>query len=272
MEKSIYRISAVLALFILFLNEIKAQNYLFHKSPDSTAQLDLRYYRPSFSNPITDLTFLGGIYEARLNMPLGEKYNLNVTIPFINSAFQEFDAERGIGNPSIGLQRKLKQEGKENSNIMLEIFLPIATSNSDYLDFGIFTNFHDFAKYLADAMTIHINYAHSYNVHADFYLLGEIGPSVVIDVGDSFDESEVILRYGIAAMYDFKSFNIRSEFTGEGILTENDSNDKFFQSISFGAQLTQGNFKPGIFYNVFLDDNLSTSTDGVVGLIFAFDL
>ena len=58
------------------------------------------------------------------------------------------------------------------------------------------------------------------------------------------------------------------ELIGLAIITEDvdDFNDRFLHTLVFGGQWNAGTIKPGLFYKIYLKDELSDLVDGVLGI------
>jgi len=81
-------------------------------------------------------------------------------------------------------------------------------------------------------------------------------------------------HYGVSGGFQFTNVALFAELLGIAIITEDvdDFGDRFTHSIDFGAQLTGYSVRPGIFYMIHLDEDLSEDLDGVLGIKVDFVL
>ena len=72
----------------------------------------------------------------------------------------------------------------------------------------------------------------------------------------------------MTAGFQAENFSIMTELIGIVIITEeaDDFSDRFEHSINFGASYISKNVTPGIFYKLYLSEDLSDRIDGVLGI------
>ncbi len=264
MKKLMFTTIVFLIVLILKVNYISAQTFLFQNLPKEKSQIGLQIMQPSFESD-EDLSFLSGIYDFSVNIPLTESLNLVGSIPFITFAFGDQDAESGVGSIFLGLQTCWGFEDKNGSIGTFGIFAP--TAGEDIGFFGLFTDYNNFHKYLPDLLTIYGNYAYHAILSEGIKLGVEIGPNIAIPTkGDA--DTELFIHYGFTAGYQAEYFAIFTELVGLAILTEDadDFSDRFKHSIDFGAIYISNSVEPGLFYKLYLDENLSDVITGVLGI------
>ena len=162
----------------------------------------------------------------------------------------------GYGLPTVVCQRK---QGKMTAGKELIIETKLVPPP--------FTNFYELQKYLPDVLTLYGNYAFRSSKPGGAIFGFEIGPNFLIPTEDGGD-SELFLHYGLTAGFQMTQLAIFAELAGIAIITEDvdDFGDRLSHVIAFGAQWTGSRLRPGVFYKLYLDEDLSDSVDGVLGI------
>ncbi len=249
----------------LLLNCVSAQTFILHSMPKEKSQFGLRFMRPAFEQD-EDLSPLSGVYDFSLNIPLSETWNIVGSIPYVTFAFGESDAENGVGNIYIGAQTHDGFKDNNGSVGSFGLFLP--TAKEDIGFFGMLTNYYDIHKYVSDLLTIYGNYAyHKLSSQGLRYGL-EIGPNIMISTKGEGRDTELFMHYGLTAGFQGKNFAIFTELVGLVIITEDidEFSDRFYHSIDLGATYISNNISPGVFYKLYLKENLSDIVKGVLGI------
>jgi len=254
--------SLIFVLLSLCGHDAVSQNFLFQTPPQPYPQLSLRFQRPNFAEG-NGLSALSGAYDLMVNTPIGGKINLLVELPFSSFSVNGF-SESSVGNLFVGLQHRSDSTGK--SSLTFGVFLPTA---GDDAGSGALANFYEIQKYGADLLTLYFNYGYrSIPVGAEGGFFGfEIGPNLFIPTSEGGD-TELFLHYGLSGGYQLRQLAFLTEFTGLFVVTEEADSftDRFFPAINLGAQWTHGMVNPGIFYNLYLDEDLQDAVNGVLGI------
>ncbi len=254
-------------LMSLWFSAVSAQTFLFQSLPQDNAQVGLRYLRPFFEGD-DDLTVLSGVYDLSVSIPVGSKFHLVGSLPFSTFDSGNGSGESDIGDIYVGLQIQRKPSDERSSVTSLGVFLPTAPSDGSEATFlGLFTNFYELQKYLPDVLTLYGNYAFRSSKPGGAIFGFEIGPNFLIPTEDGGD-SELFLHYGLTAGFQMTQLAIIGEFAGIAVITEDvdDFGDRLTHVLAFGAQWTGNRLRPGIFYKLYLDEDLSDSVDGVLGI------
>ena len=146
------------------------------------------------------------------------------------------------------------------------MYLPTAAEDIKF--FGIFTNFEEYYKYAADVLTLTGNFAYFNLIPGGARFGLEIGPDIMIPTQRDAGDTELLLHYGLTAGYLTENFSLITELIGLFIITEDadDFGDSFEHSINFGASYVSETITPGIFYKIYLSEDLSDVIDGVLGI------
>jgi hypothetical protein len=231
--------------------------------PKEKTQIGLRYMRPFFDTD-EDLSFLSGIYDLSVNAPLNESFNFVGSIPFITFSFVDEDNENGIGSIFLGLQTHCGFKDKSSSVVTFGIFTP--TASEDIYYFGLLSDYNNLHKYVSDLLTIYGNYAYHAILYEGMKLGFEIGPNIMIGTKRGAD-IEFNMHYGFTAGYQDEKFAVITELVGLVTITgQSNDFDRFNHSIDFGAIYIIKNIEPGIFYKLYLEENLSDAINGVLGI------
>ena len=269
--KTFQKKSIIAGIFIFFLTFfISAQSFILENPPIDKTRFEFRYLRPFFEGS-SDLSFLSGVYDFSVSIPVGSKMNFVGSIPFVIMGGEEIETESGIGNIYIGLQHRLKSTAEKGVTLSFGAFLPTTPDDKYSVPFlGAITNYIELQKYFFNAMTIHGNAAyHRRHSNGLMYDL-EIGPYLMVPTKGEEIEAELFLHYGISCGYRITDFILKAEFAGIGIITEEDYDfgDRFFHELVFGVLWDHGFIRPGIFYKLYLNKEWSESFHGVLGIKF----
>ena len=156
---------------------------------------------------------------------------------------------------------------KDNNGSVGSFGLFLPTADEDIGFFGILTNYYDIHKYASDLLTIYGNYAY-HNLLSQGVRFGlEIGPNLMIPTKGKGD-TELFIHYGLTAGFQGNKFAIFTELVGLVIITEDSDefSDRFVHSIDLGATYISNSISPGVFYKLYLKENLSDIVKGVLGI------
>ena len=82
-----------------------------------------------------------------------------------------------------------------------------------------------------------------------------------------------MLHYGLTGGINTGEILVNAELVGLLLLSMEGADsfsDRIFHTLAFGAQYTGWNVRPGIFYSLYLKDDLSDRVEGVLGLSVTF--
>jgi hypothetical protein len=237
--------------------------------PKDKSQFGFRYMRPHLDLE-TELSTFSGVYDFSANIPLSEKLNIIGSIPYVAYTFENSETENGLGNLFIGLQMHNGSKEKTSSVGTFGISLP--TAAEDIYLFGSITDRYTGFKYWSELLTIYGNYAY-HNLSSNVLKVGfEIGPNLMIPIKKTgkFKNSnvELVIHYGLIAGFQGKSIAIFNELVGLAVITEDydEFTDRFVHSINFGAVYISKIVSPGVFYKLYLKEDLRELVDGVLGI------
>ncbi len=270
MRPSILKV--VFSIIVITLNSgyLSAQNFLFQELPKQNTQINFHFMRPTFNRNV-DLSALSGIYDISVNVPLNESLNLIGSLPFLIMKSGDRDSESGLGNLFLAIQIHKSYKDYNGSIVTLGIAAPTADEEVGLL--GLFTDFNGFHKYAPNTLTIFTNYAYHALLNEGIKLGVEVGPNIFIPTkGES--EIEIFLNYGLTAGVQIENFAVFTELIGLAIITQStdDFVDRFNHSFDIGAMYLGGSVSTGLYYKIYIEEMLSESITGVVGVKFSVSM
>ena len=278
-----HRFKTVIAIIFigLLFTSLSAQNLLFQSIPKKKPQFGLRFMRPNFKSNFfwwndLSLSILSGSYDFYFNIPVSFKLNVVGSLPYSVFSAKDEESEGGIGSIYVGIQTRPTSGSTSSSSLQMGIFLPTATDESFPVVLGLYSNYYEFQKYISDLLTVYGNFSYSMT-HPRGAIFGiEIGPNLFIPTKDDVfeDDAELFAHYGIFGGFKLTSVTFSAELEGLAIISEDvdDFEDRFVHSVAFGAQWTGSNIKPGVYYQIYLKENLRDIVDGVLGIKVDVDI
>ncbi len=265
----VYGMKLVMAgIFVLFLAVIvSAQSFILQDPPVDKTRFSFQYLRPDFKGD-DSLSFFSGAYDLTVSIPVGSQLNIVGALPFATLGVED-ETESGIGNIYLGLRHRLKSTAEKGLSLSLGVFLPTMPEDkwSVFL-MGVYSNYYEFQKYMPNVLTVYGNVAY-HHIKSEGLMLGmEIGPKLAIPTKDSEGDTELFLHYGLSAGFRTGGVAFKAELAGIGIITEEADNfgDRFVHMLAFGVQWVRGSIRPGIFYKIYLKEELRDIVSGVIGI------
>ncbi|HGY56602.1 MAG TPA: hypothetical protein ENK44_12910 [Caldithrix abyssi] len=257
------KIFLIATVVFLFGHSGRTQTVMLHNLPGNSTSFSVKFQHPFFTR--TGSPLYSGIYEVFVNTPIGEKYGLEMAVPFSYSSMEGF-YEDGVGNVYIGLQTRKAFADNAGSSGAFGLFLPTAYSKTEI--FGSLANFINYYKYVSETVTIYGNYAYRTYTPTNVMVTFEIGPALTIPISDEGRDANLLLHYGGGLGFELQKITLFTELTGLMIINEysRELSDRFTHSFGFGMQYKGHNFRPAIFFNLYLKENLSDVVDGVLSL------
>ena len=262
-------IKTIIAGICFFLLSVAAfgQSFILQDLPVHNTKFGFRYLRPDFDGADC-LSLLSGIYDFSVSIPVSSKLNIEASVPFVTIADTcGWDStENAVGNIYVGLRHFLKSTAEKGITLSLGVFLPTVSENdySPYF-FAASTNYYEFQKYIPNVMTVYGNIA-QFLIKSNGLLLNmEIGPDVWIPARGNWEGMELLVHYGLSAGYRMNAFTFKAELGGRKVITESGN---FTHIVALGVQSHRGSFRPGIFYKMYLNEEMREGISGVIGIKF----
>jgi hypothetical protein len=256
--------------FIFFVLSllVSAQGFQMEGPQSDRTKLGVRFLHPDFEEA-EGLSLFSGLYQLSLSVHVSPKLNVVVKLPIGSVAGDDIESQTGFGNIYAGIQYKLKDSKKTQTSASLGVYLPTANKNKGLSAFiGMYSNFSRFFQFLPETVTVSLNLTY-YHLEAEGLFFGaEVGPDVIIPNEEYYTgEVELFIHYGLTTGYRFNNFEIKGEFVGLGILSEEvDSfSDRFFNKVILGLNWIGGRIRPGLFYKVNLDKDIRDFVRGAFG-------
>lgn len=272
MKNQVGKFTFLFVLMCFLVSTVISQTFLFQTLPEEKTQVGLRYLRPNFDGDF-DMTLLSGIYDLSVNIPVSPTINIVGSVPFSTYAVEGEDSENGIGNIYIGLQSRLKSSAQTRSNFAAGLFIPTTDKEKVGLNLlNAFSHAYEVQKYAPEVLTIYANYSLQSTQSSGFIYGLEVGPNVYVPTEGEDSETELFMHYGLKGGFAVSDVAFCAELAGIAIVTEDieDFGDRFMHTLSFGAQWMGNVVHPGIFYSIYLEDDLNDYLDGVLGIKIDF--
>ena len=244
------------------------QSFFMQDIPADKMKLTFRYLHPDVKGDDT-LTFLSGAYDASLSIPIGSQLNIVGAIPFAAHNIEGEQAESGIGNLYIGLEKRMKSTAEKDLSVSLGVFIPTGSKHKpSVVTMGLLTNEYEFFKFSPNTLTIHGNVSYHMITPGGLMLGFELGPEVAIPTASNEGDTELLVHYGFSPSYRLGGLALTAELGGICIITEHvdQFSDRFIHQLAFGVQWMRGSFRPVIFYLLYLKEYLSDIVNGVIGI------
>ena len=251
---------------------ISAQTFNLQSIPTDKTQISFRFDKPFYANSTSTIA-LSGLYQLEINIPTHSKGNFICEIPFINSVYEVNSyygpyehTRRGFGNIFIGFQSNDNKNETSKSIYSYGIFLP-TISEKISLD-GLFINYYELQKFTPNGVGIYFNYAYHKIKGQGFKYGFEFGPNFMIPTNRSNTNNNFVMHYGVIVGYKVDKLLFNSELFGDLVLSgvSDSFSDRFINMLNFGAQYTQDNVTPEIFYRIYLKDTFRDLISGVLGM------
>ncbi len=262
-----------------------AQTFYMNPLPESKPKFSLRFLHPIFKEYYgPDAKNLSGEYQLAMNIPFSEKFNLVVSMALFRESFEiRFTDETGVplreetvtehawGNAYIGLQSRTPLSDNIKSSFAAGFYLPTATEDYKYyatIYSRVRTSALELRSYLAKTVVFYTNYAIRMEspgrVGGIFGL--EAGPELFLPT--SGGDPELLAHYGVSAGIKLPYVAAVGELSGLFLITTDVGNfaEQFDNFFAFGAQATDWPVRPGIFYQIPLDDEYRYALKGVLGV------
>jgi hypothetical protein len=285
--KLLYKIFSSTLFLFFFQTYVHSQSLIIKDVPQENISIDFRFIHPFYKSP-SELNVLSGTYDLNISLPIGGKWNINTTIPFVvyknkyeysyygyNYSY-EYN-KSAIGNIYLGLQTRDSTSSNIGRNFSFGVFLPTsskgeaATANI----FGFLTNYYDLQKYPQETITLYSNLAFRWYMEDGIRFGLDIGPQYLMNISNKGSGgNEFFLHYGLSGGVSIDNFVIKSEFTGILILTGEVENftDRFINFFSFGLGYDNSVIKPAIFYQLNFHELYKNLSTGSLGLKLSYVL
>ena len=249
-----------------------AQTFDLQSIPTDKTQISFRFDKPFYVNS-TNSTALSGLYQLKINIPTHSKGNFICEIPFIYSDYEVNQyygsykyTRKGVGNIFIGFQSNENKNEMSKSIYSYGIFLP-TTSEKISLD-GLFINYYELQKFTPNGVGIYFNYAYHKIKEQGFKYGLEFGPNFIIPTNRNNTNNNFVMHYGVTIGYKVNKLLLNSELFGDLVLSglSDSFYDRFINMFNFGAQYTQDNATPEVFYRIYLKDTFRDLISGVLGI------
>jgi len=275
-----FRMKVVIIGILIFLFSLaaSAQSIILQDPPAPKPKLTFKYFQPHFKEAESPFTFLSGLYDLSLSIPVNAKLNVVGSVPFTTFAWKnsyyDDEGESAFGNISLGLQYLLKRTAEQATAVHFGVYIPTAPEKDENpLILGLLTNYYELPKFFPNVLTIYGGLSHHVFKANGWLLNVELGPYFMIPTKGGGDP-ELFIHYGLSGGYRVNPVDFNVEFSGIVILTEeaDEFADRFVHMLGFGVQWNRGWIRPGIFYQIYLNKSYRETISGVIGIKLEIDL
>ena len=274
-EKTAGRHLLLIILMVLLVGGLSrqpssAETFLCEDQHTGKGRCSLRYMRPGFSGE-RDVSTLSGIYDLGVSVSARPDLFVVSSIPYIVANYSRGSERSGIGNVYLGIRHCRGENHRTNSMESIGLFLPTVGTNTLNW-FGYLTNFQQQHKYLSKTLTLSGTYAHRRSWPNGGLFGFQIGPDLWIPTERGQRDGEILLHYGLDGGFRANHLTVMLEVVGLALITEDwdDLGDLVKHAVVVGVQRTGGRFRPGMFLQFYLEDDLRDSVDGVLGFRLEF--
>ena len=229
----------------------------------SRPSIALEVQKPSFADG--DFSFATGAAFLSARVPAGHI----VLIGELPAAFGSISdaSSTVIGNPYLGLETGGTEVVGE-----LGMRLPIANVSGDD-DFatgvGVFSDFDRLEAFTEDLMSVRAAVRFDRRDAGGFGFGGTMAPALFIPTNDG--DAELFVGYAARASYAWAGASVGAEFSGRLLVTEGDLNfgERTVHQVALGAGVDLGPWRPGAYFRLPLDRDLTDTVNHVFGLSLA---
>jgi hypothetical protein len=274
-------------LLLFGFGAISAQTIFMNPIPEDKPKISFRFLHPDLKGEFGP-TALSGEYELALSVPLNETINLTASMPTFHQAYDVkfFNDESGnvtvmrrlsenaFGNLFLEIQTRQVLASQVQGSASFGLYLPTAKYEykytAAYID-NLFTNPYEMRANMPKTLVFYGNYAiRMQNPAPVTPILGlEIGPEIYIPT-ENLDSrnSEVLFHYGVSFGVKASYVVVQGELLGLFLASESglDFTDRFDHFAAFGAQATDLPVRPGVFYQLPIDEGYRLAMNGILGV------
>ncbi|MBN1782917.1 hypothetical protein JW948_17420 [bacterium] len=266
MKKGIVKAECILLCVACVALPLMSQTLMMQPRTGDKTTVGLRFLRPNFDVDELGLSVLSGVYHLNVSAPVREDVSLICGLPFATFKMEDMDTEQGIGNLFFGLQHR----GSTGIYTTAGLYIPTIDDDEWLASWlALMTDYFDLYQFAPDIMTLYLNFAKTAASDKQFDLNFEAGPIVWIPTKDQNDNDvEFLLHYGIAAVVHGSPVDLSVEFVGNMIISEDidDFSDRFMNVVTFGVSLSRGQVRPGLFYQIPMEEDISEIVKSVLGI------
>lgn len=218
-------------------------------------------------------TTFTGLYDLTLSYKLNPGTSLIFSLPYYNMTFSDENfssiSDNGIGNIYIGGLQRFRDG---HSTFEFGVYLPTLNTDDGSFLFIPFADPTKMYRFMEDYLTLLVDYKYQYNKENFYASLGGGMNFWLPTKNEEGYENELFLHYSLIFGAQFPFVNVQFEYEGQYILTEDQlfGDDKTVSVLKFGAMYPGEQFRPGIYYQVLLNSDISDIFDDPFGFQLDF--
>jgi hypothetical protein len=238
-----------------------SQSFVMHPLPEARSRAVLRFVRQRTEG--SKWTFLSGTYELRFDIDSGDDLNFQAAIPYSIVKYEGYgDIHTNLGNIYAGVAHCLSRRGNATSALLYGVYVP--TLDECFVSGR--SHFQEPPIYLSQTISLAMSYRYHRTTPGGFVYGLDLGPDLVLPKNG---DPEIIAHYGFSGGLLVRDVVLLTEFYGIMWLDPNlrDLSDEFWNhSITLGAEFRSGSFRPAVFCQMPLEQQLRDWFDAILGI------
>ena len=247
---------------------LSAQSIWVSQHTDKAVALELM--KPNFDGD-DGISTSTGVAFASLRLPVANSVVFVGELPFAHAGFEGMDeSDNAVGNPYLGVEFH-----PPGSSVFWELGVraPLAPENNSALLIGVLTDQQRWEAFLPNMMTVRGAFNFRHRAPTGVVTRLRAGPNIWIPTEEGPDV-EVVGSYSWQVGYEAAQVSVLGGLTGQAIITEGDMDLGERTTHQAGAIVTfvAGNVRPGVFFQLPLDEDLREMVDFAFGLNVSIEL
>ncbi|MCU0611452.1 MAG: hypothetical protein MUE60_06645 [Candidatus Eisenbacteria bacterium] len=259
--------AVALSIILALAQGAWAQSLLLQTPPERVNLVGVRFLHPDLAHG-PDASLTSGVYEFSVAFAVSSRSAVGITLPLVNSDPSDLESTRALGNLSLQFQKRTAGVGRRQSSFSIGITIPTADEENFWtLIYGWVTDYPWLHKYAAEVMTLSCGVQGQWPAFRTGSVRLDVGPHVMVPTGEGGD-TEITLRYGLGLAAGSPVIQVLAEFVGYVWLTTESGpfEDRSTHCAAIGVVLPAGAIRPSLFYEKYLNGDLSEDVDGILGI------
>ncbi len=257
-----------MVLLVVLSPALFGQSLWVSQHTDKAVALELM--KPNFDGD-GGISASSGVGFVSLRLPVAPTVVFVGELPFAHAGSEIGDvSDNAVGNPYLGVEFH-----PPGSSVFwdLGVRAPVAPENNSALFIGVLTDQQRWEAFLPNVATVKGAFNFRHRAPTGLVTRLRAGPNIWIPTEEG-PEVEVVGSYSWQVGYEAAQVSVLGGLTGQAIITEGDMDLGERTTHQAGAIVTfvAGNVRPGVFFQLPLDEDLRDTVDYVFGLNVSIEL